>query len=281
MLYKLASSFIYKKSLNKFNRFLHINNSITSNRVNYLNVILNHRQTLLLDHNLKYACKSFYSSTPSNGNSSSSSSRNNDERTRIYTIPNVLTVTRIALTPIISYLMLHDSHLIATTLFLFNGFTDFLDGYIARNYKNQKSYLGSILDPLADKLFIGCMTITLGLCQLMPFYLMVLILARDLLLILSSVYVHLILVKQKNKKLTLNSIFNFSDSMKRVRVEASALSKLNTFLQILLIGLTIPSQLFDYNQSIYLIILQYLTAFTTVSSGILYLISKGSYKIIK
>ena len=199
-----------------------------------------------------------------------------DERSRIFTIPNCLTTGRIIITPVISYLMLTQSYAYATSLFLLAGFSDFLDGYIARNFKNQKSYLGSILDPVADKIFIGVMTITLGMCSLMPIEIMLIILSRDLALILSAIVIRFKLI---DKPRSLKKFFDVKQSS--VQIEASKISKLNTFLQICLIGSTIPSELFAYNESIYLKALQYLTATTTIISGIQYLLSKGSYKVIK
>ena len=198
----------------------------------------------------------------------------NDEKDRIFTIPNYLTVARIVVTPVISYLMLTQSYAYATTLFLLTGFTDFLDGYIARNFKNQKSHLGSILDPVADKIFIGVMTVTLGACNLLPIDVMLVILARDFALILSALIIRFKLI---DKPRSLKRFFNLKQSS--VVIEASKISKLNTFLQICLIGSTIPSDLFAYNDSIYLKVLQYLTASTTIISGVQYLLSKGSYKV--
>ena len=200
----------------------------------------------------------------------------NDEKNRIFTIPNYLTVGRIIITPVISYLMITKSYTYATSLFLLAGFTDFLDGFIARNFKNQKSYLGSILDPAADKIFIGVMTITLGICKLMPLEIMLIILMRDLALILSSIIIRYRLI---DKPRSIKKYFDVKQSS--VQIEASKISKLNTFLQIILIGSTIPSELLGYNDSIYLKVLQYVTASTTIISGVQYLLNKGSYKVIK
>jgi cardiolipin synthase len=206
----------------------------------------------------------------------SNSNRNDDEKNRIFTIPNYLTVGRIIITPVISYLMITHSYTYATSLFFLAGFTDFLDGYIARNFKNQKSYLGSILDPAADKIFIGVMTITLGICKLLPLEIMLIILIRDLALILSSIIVRFNLI---DKPRSIKKFFDVKQSS--VQIEASKISKLNTFLQICLVGFTIPSELFAFNDSIYLKAFQYLTASTTIISGLQYLLNKGSYKVVK
>lgn len=71
-------------------------------------------------------------------------------------IPNLLTLTRIALIPIIMATFYTDNHLgrwIATFTFISACFTDFLDGYVARQWA-QTSRLGQLLDPIADKLLV-------------------------------------------------------------------------------------------------------------------------------
>ena len=77
------------------------------------------------------------------------------QKTLIWTIPNFLTSLRIISIPFINYFVLTGQHDIACGLFVASALTDALDGYIARNVPNQLSHLGSILDPLADKLLIG------------------------------------------------------------------------------------------------------------------------------
>ena len=78
-----------------------------------------------------------------------------DQKNLIFTIPNVLTGLRIVSIPFINYFVFTGQHDIACGLFVLASITDGLDGYIARNVPNQLSHLGSILDPLADKLLIG------------------------------------------------------------------------------------------------------------------------------
>jgi CDP-alcohol phosphatidyltransferase len=65
------------------------------------------------------------------------------KRENIYTIPNLLTVGRIVLAPIIGYHIMALNFYTASALLVVGGFTDFLDGYIARKY-NQKTYLGTL-----------------------------------------------------------------------------------------------------------------------------------------
>ena len=69
------------------------------------------------------------------------------------TVPNVLTLGRILLTPLLVWLLLDGDLELALLVFLIAGLTDGLDGMIARVF-NQKSRLGAYLDPLADKILL-------------------------------------------------------------------------------------------------------------------------------
>lgn len=74
----------------------------------------------------------------------------------MWTLPNLLSLFRIAIIPVLVYLLTFDdavSALLAAALFLFASLTDFFDGYLARRYRSV-SNLGKILDPLADKLMV-------------------------------------------------------------------------------------------------------------------------------
>ena len=62
---------------------------------------------------------------------------------------------RIVAAPYLAHLIINGNFLAAGGLFVYAGATDFLDGYIARNFKNQASSLGSFLDPLSDKILVG------------------------------------------------------------------------------------------------------------------------------
>ena len=75
---------------------------------------------------------------------------------KIYTIPNIITFIRIILIPIILYLLFSENPnivLIAGLLFIVSSVSDYFDGYLARTL-NQSSKLGTLLDPISDKLLI-------------------------------------------------------------------------------------------------------------------------------
>ena len=102
-------------------------------------------------------------------------------------VPNFITIARFLLLPIFVTLMLERKYYFALVVFLFAGFTDVLDGYIARKY-NMVTRCGKILDPLADKLIqltaLVMITITGVVSNIMP--LLVIILGKELLMGIGS-----------------------------------------------------------------------------------------------
>lgn len=89
-------------------------------------------------------------------------------RENVLTYPNGLSLIRICLTPVLSFCILNQHYITSLTIFTVAGITDFLDGYIARNFPNQKSVLGSVLDPLADKFLVATVFISLSFVDLIP-----------------------------------------------------------------------------------------------------------------
>ncbi|CAH8464338.1 unnamed protein product [Dicrocoelium dendriticum] len=101
------------------------------------------------------------------------------QQTRIFTIPNVITLSRIALTPVAAHCILSERLSLALSLIVIAGLSDALDGYVARIFKNQQSLLGSYLDPIADKILIATLVLSLGWVHILPGSLALLIVGRD------------------------------------------------------------------------------------------------------
>jgi cardiolipin synthase len=85
----------------------------------------------------------------------------------IYTIPNLLTASRLIAAPFIGYCVLHDYHAWAAGLFAYAGITDLLDGWIARKW-NSKTVVGTVIDPMADKTLMTILTIALATKGALP-----------------------------------------------------------------------------------------------------------------
>ena len=98
------------------------------------------------------------------------------------TIPNALSGLRLLGVPLFLYLILDGSYDGWAIFLLFvAGLTDFLDGYIARRF-NQYSRLGELLDPLADRLYILATLIGLTAREIIPIYLIIILVGRDVIL---------------------------------------------------------------------------------------------------
>jgi cardiolipin synthase len=161
-------------------------------------------------------------------------------------IPNIITVLRIILTVPIVYLLFSARFSEALVLFFVAGVSDALDGYLAKR-NGWTSRLGSILDPVADKLLLISSFLALGWLGLLPLWLIIAVLARDFVIISGAVSYHL-LVGEYDMAPTLTS-------------------KINTFLQIILV-LTVVFSHGLISLAPWLIdSLVYVVMFMTVASG--------------
>jgi cardiolipin synthase len=100
---------------------------------------------------------------------------------KVITWPNALSALRLLLVPVFLWLILIDQNVIAFSVLAISSFTDWLDGFLARKL-NQMSRLGQLLDPAADRLFIFASLIGLAMTDKVPWWLVVAVVGRDLLL---------------------------------------------------------------------------------------------------
>ncbi|KAF4084166.1 hypothetical protein AMELA_G00125990 [Ameiurus melas] len=182
-----------------------------------------------------------------------------------WTIPNILCMARIVLSPVLGYLIMEQYFQVSLGLFALAGATDVLDGYIARNWPNQKSALGSALDPLADKILVSVLYISLTYAQLIPVPLTALVIARDVALIAAVFYVR---YKTVPPPVTLSKFFN--PCYTTAQLKPTLISKFNTAIQLILVAVSLASPIFHYTDSVFLQSLWYVTALTTVASGYSY-----------
>lgn len=111
---------------------------------------------------------------------------------KVVTLPNVLSLLRLLMIPLIVVLMIHVNddlfpYLIA--IYSIAVFLDFLDGFIARKF-SQESELGRIIDPLADKFLVLAILVTLALKFDFPMWLAAFIILRDILILWASVMLY-------------------------------------------------------------------------------------------
>ena len=96
-------------------------------------------------------------------------------------VPNSLTILRILLIPVFIEFLIYERYNAALTVILIAGITDGLDGTIAR-VANQRTKLGAYLDPLADKLLLTSGFVTLSALHLVPLWVVILVVSRDIIL---------------------------------------------------------------------------------------------------
>jgi len=100
---------------------------------------------------------------------------------RVLTVPNGLSLLRLLLVPVFAYLIVNHEDGWALLVLAFSGFTDWLDGFLARRW-GQVSKVGQMLDPAADRLYILSTLLGLAWRDLVPWWLVALIVSRDLVL---------------------------------------------------------------------------------------------------
>lgn len=105
-----------------------------------------------------------------------------DRLPQTLTLPNLITIARFVMVPVIVYALLEGYALLAFTLFIAAGVSDAVDGFIARQF-GQASELGAYLDPIADKLLLVSVFIMLAFLGAIPDWLVILVVSRDVLIV--------------------------------------------------------------------------------------------------
>ncbi len=106
-------------------------------------------------------------------------------------IPNILTLTRIVLLPFFAAALMYDQYHYALLIFIAASITDLLDGFIAR-VKKQITYFGTILDPVADKFFLLTSFIIMSKTGLIPMWLTIIVISRDVIVISGCFIIYLV-----------------------------------------------------------------------------------------
>ena len=169
-------------------------------------------------------------------------------------LPNLITISRLLLTPYIVWLLLIESYFLGFIFFLISGISDALDGFIAKRF-NQKTLLGSYLDPIADKFLIVSAIVLLGYNGYVPIWLIIIIVSRDI-AIFGAVIISWMLGTN-------------------LRIEPLIISKINTFLQLFYIVMTFAVILNNEFLTELILLIHdfttYLIAVSTILSWLFYL----------
>jgi len=164
-------------------------------------------------------------------------------------LPNIITLARIALVPVLILLLKDHDYAAGLIVFVIAGASDALDGYLAKRL-NVQSRLGAILDPVADKLLLVSAYVMLTLLGHIPFWLVLVVVFRDLLIV--------------------GGYMLYTSHAGPVKMRPSILSKLNTLMQIALVAVILTQQAAGLAWPL-AEILVYVVLTTTVVSGAHYL----------
>jgi cardiolipin synthase len=164
-------------------------------------------------------------------------------------IPNTLTITRIIIIPIFVTAIIYKRYDYALYLFIVAALTDIFDGLLAR-LKNQKTALGTFLDPLADKFLIVTSFIILSTYGLLPKWLAITVISRDIIVIIGWFLLYVVTGK--------------------ANVEPSSLGRATIWVQSVFIAYVLLNLNFFSLPSIYPVF-KWITAGFTIISGLHYI----------
>ncbi len=97
-------------------------------------------------------------------------------------LPNIITIFRIFMVPLIVWLIITGQYMVAFLVFVLAGMSDAVDGFIAKRF-NQTTELGAYLDPIADKLLLVSIYVSLGFREILPPWLVIVVVSRDILIV--------------------------------------------------------------------------------------------------
>src|SRR3954470_13979362 len=168
---------------------------------------------------------------------------------RSLSIPNLITLARILLVPVVVWAIASDAMQTAFLLCLAAGLSDAIDGFLAKRF-GMATELGAYLDPLGDKAMIVSIYVALGIADAIPRWLVILVVSRDI-MIVSAIILSWVVDKP-------------------VPLRPLPVSKLNTVAQIVLAGVVMAALGFDFDASVALVLLTPLVAALTLLSVAFY-----------
>lgn len=167
----------------------------------------------------------------------------------LLTVPNAISLARLCAVPLAVWLVLEHRLGAAFVLFLLAGLSDAVDGWLAR--RGRRSVLGSVLDPLADKALLVSMFIVLAAIEVLPDWLAILVVFRDILIV--------------------GGVGVLAFMGQPVAIRPLFVSKVNTALQILLVAFALLLSGYRLRAPVVTEVLIWLVAASTLISGAAYL----------
>ena len=166
----------------------------------------------------------------------------------IFNLPNIITFGRLCAVPLAFWLVLKHRLDLAFYLFVLAGLSDAVDGWLARRYGGNS--LGALLDPVADKALLVTMYVTLAVVGVLPDWLAILVVFRDLMIV--------------------GGVIVLGVMGHPVAIKPIYISKVNTTLQIILIAAALAMAGFTLMAPMILTVLLWIVAASTLASGAAY-----------
>ena len=166
-------------------------------------------------------------------------------------LPNLITLARLLASPLVIYLILNEAWIAAFWVFLVAGLSDAVDGYLAVRL-NAHTRVGGILDPLADKVLLVSVFVTMGYQHRLPQWIVILVVFRDLLIIGGALLVHTLTGKLEMRPLMI--------------------SKVNTVMQFVLPVYVLGTLSLGIDDTVFAPALVWIVAATTCISGAAYVV---------
>ena len=164
-------------------------------------------------------------------------------------IPNLITLGRILLVPIVVWAIASGRLQVAFLLFMAAAISDAVDGFLAKRF-GMKTELGAYLDPLADKVLIVSIYVTLGITGVIPLWIVILVVSRDIMIVGAIMLSWLVGMP--------------------VAIKPHMVSKLNTAAQILFACLVLASKGYEFNAEPVLTLVMVVVAVLTLLSVVFY-----------
>ncbi len=166
-------------------------------------------------------------------------------------LPNAICVARMLLVAPLAVLLLRAEYVGALVLLVVAGFSDGLDGFLAKTF-DWRTRLGGLLDPAADKLLVVTLFVTLSYVGLLPYGITGIVVGRDLVIVAGALTYQWLIAP--------------------VQGEPAKISKLNTACQLGLLFFTITQAAFAWPPQISLTVLGAAVVFTSLTSGLTYVL---------
>ena len=194
-----------------------------------------------VSYRISSICRPRYLATASGSNtraeSGQSMNTNRTMKNAILTVPNLLSLSRVLATPAMGYFIVSGMTTPAIACVAYGAATDLVDGYLARALK-QESRLGTVLDPIADKMMLMTCFACSGYAGLIPLWLAKGVIFRDLGILVVGAYIRYLGFQERP---SFSKYFNF-EKHPTLGMEPSKLSKVNTAIQCVTLLLALSTQ---------------------------------------